>query len=192
MLFKSSSSKAEAKRAEAEAESAQASSSSAPHDDLPTYTPTASSGVPELEEPEQPPTEAAPGYAPPQNEASESNVLYPSLANGDPNEIIEVPMLASVEKPSVKRFLTGKKTIEQRVTVRKMKRGHYLMHYAKDVDGNYIGSGKAAHDASLVYVPSKSSKEDIQEQIYKTATSKEHYRGPAYGHVGMASSGFIG
>ena len=99
-------------------------------------------------------------------------------------------MLATVEKPSMKRFLTGKKTIEQKVVVRKMKRWPYLEHYAKDSEGDYVGRGQAAHDAALVYVPAKSSKEDIQRQVSQTAYGKEHYVGGLVGMAGAEAGGF--
>jgi hypothetical protein len=102
-------------------------------------------------------------------------------ADGDPDEMIDVPMVVSVEKLSMKRLLTGKKTIEQKVAVRKMKRSHYLKHYAKDSHGDYIGTEAPAHDASLVYVPSRSSKAEIQEQVKGTAFSHRHHNADDFG-----------
>ena len=43
-----------------------------------------------------------------------------------------------------------------------------------------------ACDASLVYVPSKSSKEDIQEQVKAAAYAKEHFVSHNWGHMGPA------
>jgi hypothetical protein len=99
-----------------------------------------------------------------------------SLAVGDPNEIIAVPMIHSIDKRSLKNIIlreVGK--VSQTVIVRKMRRSYYLQHYAKDSDGNYIGTEKPAADAGLVFVPSKSTPEELLAQIHKVAFGKHHY-----------------
>jgi hypothetical protein len=99
-----------------------------------------------------------------------------SLLQGDPDETVLVPMIHSTEKKSLKAMLvggTGK--VQQTVIVRKMKREWYLKHYAKDADGNYVGTEKPAADAGLVFVPSKSTPEDILQQVHKVAFGKQHY-----------------
>jgi hypothetical protein len=42
-------------------------------------------------------------------------------------------------------------------------------------DSNYIGTEKPAHDASMVFIPARSSQADLQEAVAKTAFGKEHY-----------------
>jgi hypothetical protein len=99
-----------------------------------------------------------------------------SLDVGDPNESISVPMILSTEKRSIKDFIKGRSgDISQQVIVRKMTRDHYKKYYAKDKDGNYVGNEKAAPDAGLVFVPSKSTPEDILEQVRKVAFGKQHH-----------------
>ncbi|KAF2492279.1 hypothetical protein BU16DRAFT_529627 [Lophium mytilinum] len=115
-----------------------------------------------------------------------------SLDVGDPNESISVPMILSTEKRSFKSFIKGRSgEISQQVIVRKMTREHYKKFYAKDKNGNYIGTEKAAPDAGLVFVPSKSTSEDILEQVKKVAFGKEHYIdgfGGAYGYGGAGGA----
>jgi hypothetical protein len=51
---------------------------------------------------------------------------------------------------------------------------HFLKHYAKDSQGNYAGTEKAALDAALVFVPSQHSSNDMLQQVQKVAFSREH------------------
>jgi hypothetical protein len=51
---------------------------------------------------------------------------------------------------------------------------HFLRHYAKDSQGNYVGTEKAALDAALVFVPSQNSSNDMLQQVQKVAFSREH------------------
>lgn len=100
-----------------------------------------------------------------------------SLQVGDPKEVISVPMIHSTEKKRIRDIFLplGKRgTVTQTVVVRKMPREHYLKHYAKDAGGNYIGTEKPAVDAGLVFVPSKSTPEDILAQVHKVAFGKQH------------------
>jgi hypothetical protein len=64
--------------------------------------------------------------------------------------------------------------VTQIVIGRKMTREHYLKHYAKDAEGNYVGTEKAAMDAGLVFVMGKSSDKELLEQVHKVAFGKEH------------------
>ena len=87
-----------------------------------------------------------------------------SLRIGDAKEGISVPMVLSTEQKRKRDiFLPGGKPgkVTQTVIVRKMTREHYLKHYARDAEGNYIGTEKPAVDAGLVFVPGKSSNEEI-------------------------------
>ncbi|KAF2728611.1 hypothetical protein EJ04DRAFT_91806 [Polyplosphaeria fusca] len=98
------------------------------------------------------------------------------LMEGDPNETIEVPMIHSTAKKSLRHlFVRDPGVVSHTVSVRKMKRDWYLKHYAKDAEGNYIGTEKPALDAPLVFVPSKSTPEDLLEQVHKVAFGKQHY-----------------
>ncbi|CAO2650134.1 Nn.00g014260.m01.CDS01 [Neocucurbitaria sp. VM-36] len=100
-----------------------------------------------------------------------------SLRIGDPKDSISVPMVLSTEQKRKRDiFLPGGKPgkVTQTVIVRKMTREYYLQHYAKDAEGNYIGTEKAAVDAGLVFVPGKSSSEEILEQVRKVAFGKQH------------------
>lgn len=99
-----------------------------------------------------------------------------SLSVGDPKEVISVPMIHSTETVNFKKLLSkNRKTITRTVVVRRMQREQYLKHYAKDAEGNYVGTEKPAVDAGLVFVPSKSTPEDILQQVRKVAFGKEHY-----------------
>lgn len=95
------------------------------------------------------------------------------LETRDPEEIISVPMIFTVQKMGLKRML-GKREHERKITFRKMPRGHYRAHYAKDANGNYIGIGKPASDAGMVYVYS-STAQDIDDQLKKVAFGREHH-----------------
>ncbi|KAH7069021.1 hypothetical protein BKA63DRAFT_520467 [Paraphoma chrysanthemicola] len=100
-----------------------------------------------------------------------------SLLVGDPQEIIAVPMVHSTEQTRKRDLLLpfGKRgAVTQTVLVRKMTREHYLKRYAKDAEGNYIGTEAAAVDAGLVFVPGKSTNEDLMLQVRKVAFGKEH------------------
>ena len=96
-------------------------------------------------------------------------------------------MIQSIEKKSFKTLILRERgKVFQTVLVRKMPRSHYLKHYAKDANGKYVGTEKPAVDAGLVFVPSKSTPEDILEQVRKVAFGKEHYVGGMSG-VGAVS-----
>jgi len=60
------------------------------------------------------------------------------------------------------------------VKMRQMTRDTYQKHYAKDPEGNYIGTEKPAVDAGLVYVLAKSTPEDLEKQIRQVAYGKQH------------------
>lgn len=56
---------------------------------------------------------------------------------------------------------TGKRT----VISRSMTRDCYTKHYAKDEEGRYIGTEKPYPDWQLVFVPNKSTPDDILQQV---------------------------
>ncbi|KAF1939490.1 hypothetical protein EJ02DRAFT_408464 [Clathrospora elynae] len=100
-----------------------------------------------------------------------------SLSIGDPKETISVPMIHSTEQKRKRDLFLpmGKRgVVTQTVVVRKMTREHYLKRYAIDAVGNYIGTETAAVDAELVFVPGKSTNEELMEQVRKVAFGKEH------------------
>ena len=101
-----------------------------------------------------------------------------SLSEGDPQETISVPMVHSAEDINWKKLWSkNRKVVTHSVIVRKMPREWYLKHYAKDSEGNYVGTEKAAVDAGLVFVPSKSTPEHLLQQVHKVAFGKMHYAG---------------
>lgn len=53
-------------------------------------------------------------------------------------------------------------------------RKHYLKRYAKDTQGNYISTERPAPDAGLVFVPGKSTDQELLEQVRKVAFGKEY------------------
>jgi len=63
------------------------------------------------------------------------------------------------------------------IIIRKMTREHYLRKYAKDAEGNYVGTERAAPDAGLVFVAGKSSSEELLRQVHKVAFGREHEQG---------------
>ncbi|KAL5455394.1 hypothetical protein PMIN06_004478 [Paraphaeosphaeria minitans] len=111
-----------------------------------------------------------------------------SLSEGDPRETISVPMVHSVENINWKKlWAKDRKVITYSVIVRKMPREWYLKHYAKDVEGNYVGTEKPAVDAGLVFVLSKSTPDDLLQQVHKVAFGKQHYAGDFSSGLGMIS-----
>ncbi|KAF2443183.1 hypothetical protein P171DRAFT_433491 [Karstenula rhodostoma CBS 690.94] len=111
-----------------------------------------------------------------------------SLGEGDPQETISVPMVHSAENVNWKKLWSkDRKVVSHSVVVRKMPREWYLKHYAKDAEGNYVGTEKPAVDAGLVFVPSKSTPDDLLQQVQKVAFGKQHYAGDFSSGVGMIS-----
>ncbi|KAF2832544.1 hypothetical protein CC86DRAFT_366311 [Ophiobolus disseminans] len=109
------------------------------------------------------------------------------LAMGDPDETISVPMISRVHEKTIHDYnpfsrKTGKVT--QSVTVRKMTRAFYLAHYAKDVEGNYVGTSNPAPDAGMVFVPGKSTPEDVMRQVKDVAFRRQEIRGQGIGPFG--------
>lgn len=92
-------------------------------------------------------------------------------------------MVHTIEKQTFKTVFLGKAAkVSHTVIARKMPRSHYLKFYARDSEGKYIGTEKAAVDAGLVFVPSKSTPEDLLQQVRKVAFGKEHYSND-FGHA---------
>jgi hypothetical protein len=96
------------------------------------------------------------------------------LDSRDPEEVISVPMVDTVEKANIKRLLGSKREYGRSITFRMMKRGHYKAHYTMDTQGNYISTQKPAFDAGIVYVYS-STGQDIDDQIKQVAFDREHH-----------------
>jgi hypothetical protein len=79
--------------------------------------------------------------------------------------------------------------ITQTVTVRKMTRQFYLKHYVKDAEGNFVGTGTQAPDAGLVFVPGKSTPEDLMKQVQEVAFVRQNIRGEGIGRYGRPQGG---
>ncbi|KAL5118758.1 hypothetical protein ACEQ8H_003261 [Pleosporales sp. CAS-2024a] len=115
-----------------------------------------------------------------------------SLAHGDPQETISVPMVTRQHHKTLHDLnpfsrKTGK--ITQTVTARKMTRAFYLTHYVKDAEGQFIGSGAMAPDAGLVFVPAKSTPADLARQVQEVAFARQGLRGQGIGRHGLANDG---
>lgn len=94
-----------------------------------------------------------------------------SLLEGDPNDKIDVPMIHTTHKLSMGDYLpwgSAMKTGKRTLISRSMTRDCYIKHYAKDEEGNYIGTEKPYPDHQLVFVPNKSSPDDILQQVNNT------------------------
>ena len=118
-----------------------------------------------------------------------------SLAIGEPSETISVPMISRMHEKSIHDMnpfsrKTGKVT--QTVAVRKMTREFYLKHYAKDAEGNFVGTSSPAPDAGLVFVPGKSTPEGVMRQVKEVAFRGQTLRGKGIGPYGMPEGGLIG
>lgn len=92
-----------------------------------------------------------------------------SLREGDPNEKVDVPMIHSTHKLSFGDYLpwgSAMKTGKRTVISRSMTRDCYVKHYAKDDEGNYTGTEKPYADWQLVFVPNKSTPENVLKQVF--------------------------
>lgn len=99
-----------------------------------------------------------------------------------------MPMVHSAENVNWKKLWSkDRKVVTHAVIVRKMPREWYLKHYAKDAEGNYVGTEKPAVDAGLVFVPSKSTADDLLQQVQKVAFGKQHYAGDFSSGLGFIS-----
>jgi hypothetical protein len=121
----------------------------------------------------------------------------PSYSSGDsqPPTYNSVPMISRTVANSVHNynpFSRKSGAIKQSVTVRSMTRDFYLKHYAKDVDGNYIGTAAPAPDAALVFVPGKSTPEDVMRQVDEVAFKRQGIRGEGIGKFGLPIAGSTG
>ena len=120
---------------------------------------------------------APPQYSTPDPPPYSASSYMRSLREGDPDETIDVPMIHTVQKTSLGDyvpFMSAGKIKRRTVIVRKMTRDCYLKHYAKDDDGNYVGTESPYPDAGLVFVQSKSTDADVQEQIERVAQGRSY------------------
>jgi hypothetical protein len=144
-------------------------------------------------------SQAPPSYTPDTSQPTNYDSLasavrseFTSLSIGDPSETISVPMISRMHEKSIHDLnpfsrKTGKVT--QTVAVRKMTREFYLKHYAKDADGNFVGTGAPAPDAGLVFVPGKSTDEDLLRQVQEVAFARQGMRGQGIGPYGTPLGG---
>ncbi|KAH7082698.1 hypothetical protein BKA63DRAFT_136614 [Paraphoma chrysanthemicola] len=110
-----------------------------------------------------------------------------SLVTGDPSETISVPMISRMHNKSfhdMNPFSRKTGGITQTVKSREMTREFYLKHYVKDSDGNFIGTASQAPDAGLVFVPGKSTPEDLMRQVNEVGFGKQQIRGGGMGKLG--------
>lgn len=109
------------------------------------------------------------------------------LSHGDPDETISVPTVHHRDSTSIHRLNSFSRKdggTKQYITARKMKRAQYLKHYAKDAEGNFVGTGSPAPDAALVFVLGKSTPEDLRRQVEDVAFGKQILRGEGIGKFG--------
>lgn len=135
---------------------------------------------------EAPPT-YAPDEAPPPDYAAISTALN-SLSVGPPDETISVPMVHRRDPTSIHRLnpfsRKGYESTPSYITARKMKRSQYLAHYAKDAEGNFVGTAAPAPDAGLVFVLGKSTDADLLKQVEEVALGVQRNRGNGIGGWG--------
>lgn len=111
-----------------------------------------------------------------------------NLQKGDPDETIAVPMVHRKDSTSLHRLnpfsRKGYEKTPHYITARQMKRSQYLAHYAKDAEGNYIGTGNPAPDAGLVFVAGKGTPDDLLKQVEEVALGMQNRRGDGIGKFG--------
>jgi hypothetical protein len=111
-----------------------------------------------------------------------------TLSEGPLDETISVPMISRTIANSIHNynpFSRKQGEVRQSIIVRKMKRSQYLAHYAKDAEGNFVGTGSRAPDLGLVFVPGKGSSEDLLKQANEVALEVQKRRGKGIGKYGM-------
>jgi hypothetical protein len=111
-----------------------------------------------------------------------------TLSEGDPDETIPVPMITRTVANSIHNynpFSRKQGEVKQSIIVRQMKRSQYLAHYVKDAEGNFVGTGTPAPDSGLVFVPGKSSSEELLKQANEVALGVQRRRGKGIGKFGM-------
>jgi hypothetical protein len=136
--------------------------------------------------------EAPPNY---HNDEQDAPPTYTSVARalttlseGPLDETIPVPMISRTVANSIHNynpFSRKQGEVRQSIVVRQMKRSQYLAHYAKDAEGNFVGTGTPAPDHGLVFVPGKSSSEELLKQANEVALSVQRRRGKGIGKFGM-------
>lgn len=97
-----------------------------------------------------------------------SNSLHAVSPRRRSQEKSDVPMIHSVQKHGIGDYLpwgSAGKVERRTVIVRQMTRDCCVKHYAKDDAGNYVGTEKMYPDAGLVLVPSKSTGDDVLQQV---------------------------
>ncbi|KAG9195070.1 hypothetical protein G6011_00190 [Alternaria panax] len=111
-----------------------------------------------------------------------------ALSEGPLDETISVPMISRTVANSIHNynpFSRKRGEVRQIIVVRQMKRSQYLAHYAKDAEGNFVGTGSPAPDHGLVFVPGKSSSEEMLKQANEVALEVQRRRGKGIGKYGM-------
>lgn len=100
-----------------------------------------------------------------------------AMREGDPDEKIDVPFVFSTDKKSAMDYLRFRNigTVTRRVVARPMTRRFYNERYAHDSNGNFIGTGKKAPDAGLVFVAGQGTEQELLDQVSKFAHAKKHH-----------------
>src|SRR4051812_43476204 len=137
-----------------------------------------SDNTPGEESQHAPPSYASSSSEPPSYESVQRALS--TLSVGPPDETISVPMITRTVSHSIHNynpFSRKQGEIRQSIFVRKMKRSQYLAHYAKDAEGNFVGTGAPAPDVGLVFVPGKGSSEEMLKQAEEVALRVQRLRG---------------
>lgn len=140
-------------------------------------------------------TSPAPDFPPTYSSSSASPPTYDSirlalnsLSHGPLDETVSVPMVHRKDPTSLHRLnpfsRKGYEKVESYITARRMKREQYLKHYAKDAEGNYVGTAPPAPDAGLVFVLGRSTPEALLKQVEETAFAMQERRGDGIGKFG--------
>ena len=140
----------------------------------PQHTPTRTSPLlqthhlPQTNHPSGPP----PTYTP---AAATRDFL--ALREGDPDERISVPFVYSHDKKSFTDYLAFRNvgTVTRRIVARPMTRRLYNERYAHEADGKYVGTGKKAPDAGLVFIPGKSTEQELLDQVGRVASERKNH-----------------
>lgn len=140
----------------------------------PQHTPTRTPPLPQ--NPPLPRTNH-PSAPPPTYTPAAATRDFLALREGDPDERISVPFVYSHDKKSLADYLAFRNvgTVTRRIVARPMTRRLYNERYAHDADGKYVGTGKKAPDAGLVFIPGKSTEQELLDQVGRVAGERKNH-----------------
>lgn len=83
----------------------------------------------------------------------------------------------SHDKKSLADYLAFRNvgTVTRRIVARPMTRRLYNERYAHDADGKYVGTGRKAPDAGLVFIPGKSTEQELLDQVGRVAGERKNH-----------------